>query len=360
MKNDLVAIVLAAGQGTRMKSELPKVLHPVFGRPMLDFVLDAIEQAGAKRIIAIVGHGGEQVAQHVGARAECLTQSERLGTAHAVLQAKEALAGFKGKALIVCGDTPLLSSETLRAVVEHERVGQCPGVVLATKMSDPHGYGRLLRDTQGRVRRIVEHKDATGVEKQIQEINTGVYCIECPALFEILELVKNDNTQGEYYLTDIVELFADQGTPIDAVIRGDPNESLGINSPKQLAQAGRLLRLRALDEFMAQGAIILDPETTHIDREATLGADVIIHPQTAIRGASHIVDRAEIGPGSEIRDSLIGAGARVVYSWVQSAKVGQNARIGPYSRIHPGAIVEAGAVIESFTEIKPASQDTQS
>ncbi|MCX7012104.1 MAG: NTP transferase domain-containing protein [Candidatus Sumerlaeota bacterium] len=335
MNRDLVAVALAAGLGKRMKSDLPKVLHPVCGRPMIDHVLDALEQAGAKRVYAIVGHRGELVREHVGARAVCIDQPERLGTGHAVSQAREALKDFRGDVLIVCGDTPLIRAETLRELTQHERRGDVSGVVLATRMDDPFGYGRVIRDEAGRVLRIVEQKDTTADEAAVHEINTGVYCVDCRALFDALGEVKNDNAQGEYYLTDIVEILARQGRPIEGVVAGDSTEVVGINSRKQLAEADRLLRLRWLDEAMDAGVSVVDPETTFIDRAARFGRDVIVHPFSAVRGASAIGDGAQIGPGTEIRSSTIGARARIVYSWIEEAEIGAGEQVGPYRKIIP-------------------------
>ena len=353
MEREIVAVVLAAGLGKRMKSDLPKVMHPVCGRPMIDHVLDCVGQVGAKAVYVIVGHKGEMTRAHVGSRAVCLTQAQRLGTGHAVLQAKEALDRFEGDVLIVCGDTPLIRPQTLAQLACHGRDARSCGVVLATRLDDPSGYGRVLRDEQGRVLRIVEEKDATAEEASIREINTGAYRIERRALFEALAEVKNDNAQGEYYLTDIVEILGRTGRPIKAVVAGDPTEVIGINSRRELAQADRILRLRILGEFMDQGLTVVDPETTFIDRRARVGRDAVAHPFSAVRGESEIGDGAQIGPGAEIRSSRVGARACVVHSWVEEAEIGEGARIGPYARVHRGARVAPGAQVGSFTEVRP-------
>ncbi len=337
MERQLAALILAAGLGKRMKSDRPKVLHPVCGKPMIDYVLASVQDVGVSRVLAIIGHKGEIVEAHLGNRATCLLQAERLGTGHAVLQAREALRDFDGDVLIVCGDTPLVRAETLRDLVAQRRNLGGAGVVLATRLEDPSGYGRMICDGERRALRIVEQKDASPEEAQVKEVNSGIYCVDAKHLFAALEHVGNDNAQGEYYLTDIVQILHKQDQPIHAVIGGDPTELIGVNSRQDLATADRILRLRWLDEYMGEGVTIVDPATTFIAPNCTFGRDVVIHPFTRIHETCAFGDACEIGPGSEIISSQIGSGAKVRQSWCEETTVEDNAVVGPYARLVPAS-----------------------
>ncbi len=330
MSRPLIALILAAGLGKRMKSERPKVLHRVCGRPMIDYVIDSVQGIGAQQIYAVIGHKGEQVEAHLDGRAHCVLQSERLGTGHAVLQAREALRDFDGDVLILCGDTPLIRQNTLQDFVRrHQELGGA-GVVLATQLANPFGYGRVIRDEQGRALRIVEQKDATPEEALVREVNSGIYCVDCRALFSALDQVGNQNAQGEYYLTDIVGILAREGRPIHAVIGGDPSELVGINSRLDLAAAEKILRLRVVEEYMAAGLTVIDPATTWIEPGSTFGMDVVIHPFTFIRGKCVMDDEAEIGPSSEVVNCTIGRKAIIRQSVCENQIIAYGEVIGPF------------------------------
>jgi len=224
-------------------------------------------------------------------------------------------------------------------------------------MDNSFGYGRIVRGEAGRALRVVEEKDATGEERVIQEINTGVYCVDCKLLFNALSHINNNNAQGEYLLTDIVEIFSEQGRAMDTIVAGDSTEVIGVNSRKQLAQAEWLMRMRILEEYMDEGLTLIDPETTLIERGVKFGRDVTVLPSTSIRGACEIGDGARIGPGVELRSSIAGAKARIIQSWIDASEIGDGVRIGPYARIHPGSKIEPNAIVPSFSDIRPNNHD---
>ena len=271
--SDLAAIILAAGKGTRMKSKLPKVLHKLSGKPMLEHVLDAADEAGADDKIVIVGFGSEQVTEFLGTRARVAVQEEQLGTGHAVLQARDLLGDEKGTALILCGDTPLLEGAELKKFYEtHVKSGA--GVsVLTAEAPDPFGYGRILRDDAGQVTGIVEEKDATPLQRKIREINTGIYCVELPLLFDLLVNLKNDNAQGEYYLTDILAECLKRGRTVAGIKTGDFDMVMGINSRRQLAVAQQVMNARIVGKLMDEGVTVMDPASTFVEKGVKAGRD---------------------------------------------------------------------------------------
>ncbi|MGC7879742.1 bifunctional UDP-N-acetylglucosamine diphosphorylase/glucosamine-1-phosphate N-acetyltransferase GlmU, partial [Desulforudis sp. 1190] len=276
----LVAVVLAAGKGTRMKSRHPKVLHQIAGRPMLHYVLDAVSEAGAGTTVVVAGYGYDAVRAAVGDAAKVVLQDEQRGTAHAVMQTREALSDFTGDILVVCGDTPLITGRTLAGLVSHHRAKGAAATVLTAIVEDPTGYGRVIRDGGGMVARIVEQKDATPDELAVREINTGVYCFSAAGFFDSLRKISNNNQQGEYYLTDIIGVYVAGGRPVASYLASDPVEIMGINDRLQLAAAEKVIRRRVLEGLMRSGVTIVDPDSTYIDAPARIGPDTVIHPQT--------------------------------------------------------------------------------
>jgi len=350
------AIVLAAGQGTRMKSKRPKVLHEVAGRPMVRHVVDALRRAGAERIIVVVGHGADLVrAALADAGVEFVEQAEQLGTGHAVMQAAPALAGFSGSVVVTCGDAPLLRPETVAAVVaEHERVGAA-ATLLTAVLDDPTGYGRVIREGgagAGRVVRIVEEADATEEERRIREINSGTYCFRAPLLFAALQHIAPENAQGEYYLPDAVGVLARDGQLVQAVAAPDPEEVLGVNNRVELARAEAVLRRRIVREWMLAGVTVVDPETVYIDADVRLSPDVTVLPFTFLRGDTYVAEDCRIGPQAEIEDSVIERGATVDRSIVRGSRIGPGASVGPYAYIRPGTVLDEGARVGAFVEVK--------
>jgi bifunctional UDP-N-acetylglucosamine pyrophosphorylase/glucosamine-1-phosphate N-acetyltransferase len=352
---DLLVVILAAGEGTRMKSKLPKVLHPLAGMPMIRYVLDTTLAIGCPRILMVVGHQSDKVRQELkDYPIEFVLQPEQLGTGDAVKRTKEHLKDFEGNLLILNGDTPLISRETLASLVHKH--AEYPVTMLTTMLDNPHGYGRIIRDTYGDVRGIVEEKDASPTQKTVKEICSGIYCFKSNFLFETLEEITPNNVQQEYYLTDVIGIFRKKGVPIHTHSATDPIEVLGINDRIQLAEANRLIRQRVLTEWMQNGVTIIDPQTTYIDRRVTIGRDTTIEPHTIIEGECSIGEDCHIGPFSTIEQSRLGQGVRVMgYCVISQSQIRDQAVIGPFARIRPESVIETGARIGNFVEIKKST-----
>ena len=308
-REDFVGIILAAGDSTRMKSDIPKVLHPILGRPMLDYVIKAVRGSGTQRLMVVIGFKQEMVMDRFrGFDIEFVIQKERLGTAHAVLQTASHLEGFDGDCLITCGDTPLLNDESLRNFHQKHRDEGADLTLLTAYLDDPSGYGRILRDERERVMGIVEEKDADAEQKAIREINTGVYCFRSKTLFDLLRKVKNENKQGEYYLTDCIALARDAGLQIANHVIEDSAEIFGVNSRLELANTTELIRKRKLETLMMNGITILDPNSTYIDYDVNIGSDTTIYPYVVIEGKSDIGKGCTIRPFTYIKDICVGDG----------------------------------------------------
>lgn len=346
------AVVLAAGQGTRMKSKLYKVLHPVCGKPMVEHVVDHIREIGTERIVTIVGHGAELVQEQLGDRSEYALQEEQLGTAHAVQQADRVLGTLSGTTLVVCGDTPLIRPETMKALLDHHKESNAKATILTGLPADPTGYGRIIRNEDGHVERIVEQKDASDDEQKVNEINSGTYCFDNEALFKALKLVKNDNSQGEYYLPDVIEILKNQGEIISAYATTDFEETLGVNDRVALAQAEEQMRARIAERHMRNGVSIISPQNTYISAEAVIGADTILQPGVMIEGASIIGEDCEIGQNSHIINSQIGNGTTIHSSVIINSVVGTDTTVGPFAHIRPDSEIGNKAKIGNFVEIK--------
>ena len=350
---DMVAVILAAGKGTRMKSNLPKVLHEVGGKPMLRHVTAAAQAAGAGRMVVVVGFGGEQVATVMGDEGlEYVTQAQQLGTGHAVMQAKQVLQGYQGTILLLCGDTPLLRPATLQSLRRAHQAGGAAATVLTAKLADPSGYGRILRTDAGNVCGIVEQKDATPEQIRINEINTGIYCFEAGPLFTALDGLTCNNAQQEYYLTDVLAILAQSGQTVGAVTVDDFEETLGINSRVQLAEAEAILRRRKLVELMESGVTVMDPASTFIDAGVAIGRDTVIYPFTWIEGQTVIGEDCRIGPNTRIADSVIGNGVTLHFVYGHECNVDDGATVGPYVHLRPAAKLAAGVKVGNFVEIK--------
>lgn len=348
----LAAVILAAGKGTRMKSNLPKVLHPVCGRAMIEHVLLSVKKTGVHKTVMVVGYQSDLIAELVGDRVEIAYQPEQLGTAHALLQTHAALEEFAGDILVVCGDTPLIRSETLLGLFEeHNRKGNA-ATVLTAILPNPTGYGRVIRSTGGEVLKIVEQKDATLDELSIQEINTGIYCFNTQGLFDALASLRSDNAQGEFYLTDIVKLYNDQGKQVGAMSVEDSAEVMGINDRCQLAEAEKVLRYRILERMMKSGVTIIDPDSTFIDDTVHIGLDSIIYPSTIIEGKSKIDEKCNIGPFSRLVNSVLGCKVTVQNSVITDSKIGDGCNIGPFAYIRPGCVLEREVKVGDFVELK--------
>ncbi|HLH71816.1 MAG TPA: bifunctional UDP-N-acetylglucosamine diphosphorylase/glucosamine-1-phosphate N-acetyltransferase GlmU [Chloroflexota bacterium] len=348
------AVILAAGLGKRMRSDLPKVLHRVAGRPMLQYVVDAARAACVARIVVVLGHGGEQVRAALDAGIETVVQPEQRGTADAVLTARSLLDGDSTcqDVLIANGDCPLLTGALFQTLIAERRRSGAAIAMVVTPLPDPTGYGRVLRDDSGHVLGVVEEAAANDAERAIREVNAGVYCIDAAWLWERLPAVPR-SASGEYYLTDLVALaVADER--IVRTIEAPLEITSGVNDRRQLAVAERQLRDRIRQELMLAGVTILDPSTTYVDSMVTIGRDTTLYPGTIIEGSTVIGSGCVIGPYSRIVDSQIGANVIVNASVVEQAKVGDRVKIGPFSHLRPGARIEADAYIGNYAEVKNA------
>lgn len=348
---ELVAVILAAGQGKRMYSGLPKVLHNVAGQPMIDHVLEAIEPLEPKQIYVVTGFMGEKVRAHVGKRAICVQQDKRLGTAHAVRMVAPKLSKFTGDVLVTVGDTPLIRTETLRELLKRRRAHQVAATVLTTELANPAGYGRIVRNRDGTVRKIVEEKDTNTYEAAINEINTGIYVYDSQRLLDALRRVGNKNAQKEYYLTDTVEIIGRLGGEVEPVVGDDPDETIGVNSRAELARAESILRRRIAFGVMELGVTVIDPSTTYIDKQVRIGRDTVIQPFTILKGRCDIGEGCEIGPNVSITESRLGNECTVRFSCVDHAQLGHEVTVGPYANIRPDCAIQDGAKIGSFVEV---------
>lgn len=349
---NLVAVILAAGKGTRMRSKYPKVLHKVGGKPMLQHVIDAATVAGCDEKVVIVGHEAELVEKMVGSQGKIALQAEQLGTGHAVMQTAEALKGFTGTALILCGDTPLLEGEELKKFCEAHKASGAAATVLTAVMDDPFGYGRIVRDEKGNVQAIVEQKDATEAQKAIKEINTGIYCMECPLMFDILATLTNDNAQGEYYLTDVLEKLNQAGQKVGGVVTEDSDMVMGINSRKQLSVAEGVMRQRILDKLMDNGVTIMDPASTFIEGSVKIGRDTIIYPYTWLEGTTEIGEDCEIGPNARFTNVKIGNDNHLQFIYGHDCEVKNHVTAGPYVHLRPDTVISDGVKIGNYVEVK--------
>ena len=352
---NVFAVILAAGQGTRMKSKLYKVLHPVCGKPMVEHVIDHIGSLDVERVVTVVGHGAELVKETLGNKSEYVLQAEQLGTAHAVQQAEPILGSLEGTTLVVCGDTPLIRPETMQALFAHHEAKNAKATILTAVAENPTGYGRILRDADGQVAQIVEQKDASADQQLVKEINTGTYCFDNKALFEALKKVKNDNSQGEYYLPDVIEILQKQGEVVAAYVTDNFDETLGVNDRFALSQAEELMRARINERHMRNGVTIINPATTHISADAVIGSDSILLPGVIIEGKTVIGEDCKIGPNSHIVDSRVGNGTTIHSSVVLNSQVGNETAVGPFAHLRPDSSLGNHVKVGNFVEVKKST-----
>ncbi|HZW67759.1 MAG TPA: bifunctional UDP-N-acetylglucosamine diphosphorylase/glucosamine-1-phosphate N-acetyltransferase GlmU [Pseudogracilibacillus sp.] len=353
------SVILAAGQGTRMKSKLYKVLHPILEQPMLKYVLNALSAVSIDQTVTVVGHGAEKVKETIGSESDVVLQEEQLGTAHAVMQAESLLGDKQGTTLVVCGDTPLIKEETFEQLFAYHEETGAKATILTTEIAQPTGYGRIIRDEAGNVERIVEEKDATEAERQVNEINTGTYCFDNALLFDVLKQVDNDNAQGEYYLPDVIEILQKQGEKVSAYVTEDEEETIGINDRVALAEAEQIMKKRINEKHLLNGVTIIDPNHTYIGPQVTIEQDAVIYPGSVIAGKTHIGADSIIGPHSEIKDSTIGNDSSVRQSTINSSKIGDNVAVGPYAHIRPESDIGNEVRIGNFVEIKKSKVDDE-
>ncbi len=354
MQNRYV-VVLAAGQGTRMKSKLFKVMHPVMGRPMVGHVVNAAIDADASEVITITGHGAEVVRDYLGEKSQYVFQEEQLGTAHAVMQAKDLLEGKEGTTLVLSGDTPLLRAETLQQLMAFHEEEEAKATILTALADDPFGYGRVIRTEDGLVSKVVEEKDASEDEKKVREINTGTYCFDNQALFQALEKVDNDNAQGEYYLPDVLEILKNDHEKVGAFQLDNMDEALGVNNRVALAEASRIMRERINEQHMTNGVSIIDPNSTYIEIDVEIARDTVVEPNTYIKGRTTIGEDAFIGLGSVISDSQLADGVEIKQSVIEESIIGKNSDVGPNSHLRTGSVLGESVHIGNYVEVKKST-----
>ncbi|MDC3417935.1 bifunctional UDP-N-acetylglucosamine diphosphorylase/glucosamine-1-phosphate N-acetyltransferase GlmU [Aquibacillus salsiterrae] len=354
------AVVLAAGQGTRMKSKLYKVLHPVMGKPMVQHVVDQLKKLELKEIITIVGFGADKVQDQLGNDSRFVIQEEQLGTGHAVMQAEAILEDKDGTTIVVCGDTPLLTKETLQALLDHHQKEGAKATILTAKAQDPTGYGRVIRDEANDVERIVEHKDASSDELTVDEINTGTYCFDNRLLFESLKNVSNDNAQGEYYLPDVIHILRNQKQKISAFQSPTFDETIGVNDRVALSEAERMMKKRINQAHMRNGVTIIDPDHTYIEPDVTIEQDVTIYPGCVLSNGTTIKADSIIGPHTEISNCNVGMETVIRQSVVKDSYIGNRVQIGPFAHVRPDSNIGDEVKIGNFVEIKKASLETNS
>jgi len=351
--NQLTAIILAAGEAKRMRSARPKVLHALCGRPLIAYPVSTARALGA-RVVVVVGRAAEEVRAAVTPEvgASFVEQKERLGTGHAVLQAHVACGDGPGTVLVLPGDVPLLSGATLRRLVEHHVASGAAATLLTAEVADPTGYGRVVRE-QGRPVGIVEHRDATAAERQIREIGTSVYCFDAQRFWPALAQVTPDNEQHEYYLTDVIGILHREGQGLEAVITDDPNECLGVNDRRQLAELAGIMRRRILDRLMAAGVTVIDPATTYVDDTVTIGVDTVLHPGVILQGRTVVGADCVLSAGCQVSDTTLADSVLLKpYCVLAESTVEAGAQLGPFCHLRPLSHVGANAKIGNFVELK--------
>ncbi len=340
------ALILAAGMGTRMKSQKPKVAHEMLGKPLVRWVVDASVSAGCTQVHVVVGHGREQVEPLLD---DCVIsyQNEMLGTGHTIMCAADSFGDFAGTIVVLCGDTPLIRAETIRALIDtHEAAGNA-ATVLTMKPDDPTGYGRILRTPEGNVCGIVEEKDCTEEQRALRECNSGMYCFDARALLDNINKLSRDNAQGEYYLTDMLAILDDAGCKVGSMVVEDDDECLGVNSRRQLAQATKVAQARINGALMDSGVTMLDPDTVWIGPECSVERDCTVFPLTILMGKTHVAQGCTLGPNTRLTNVEVGPGSVLDETVATDAKIGADVVCGPRVTLEPGAVIPDGAVVKA-------------
>lgn len=350
----LKTLILAAGKGTRMKSDMPKVIHKVNGIPMITKIIDTLSGLNPEENILILGHKKEEVLKVVGENCDYVLQTEQLGTGHAVIQAKEKLEGYDGDVMILCGDTPLLRESTLKSLYEYHKESGAVTTILTSIYENPFGYGRIVKE-DGLVKAIVEEKEASEEIKKIKEVNAGVYCFNSKELFKALDKIDNNNEKGEYYLTDVIGIQVSENKKVQSFILEDKMEILGVNSKVELAQAGKVLRDRKNRELMEEGVILIDPETTYVEESVKVGRDTVLYPGVVLQGKTVIGENCEIIGNSRIIDSVLGNNIRVESSVIEKSILEDGVTMGPFAHIRPKSLLKEKVHIGNFVEVKKST-----
>lgn len=354
------AIILAAGKGTRMKSKKAKVLHELCGLPMIQHVINNVKEAGFEEVHTIIGPDSREVSEYLGDSVEKTVQKEQLGTAHAVNQLSDALSGQDGDTLVICGDTPLISPLTIKNLLAFHRERKSLATILSAEAEIPTGYGRVVRNYDGSVKRIVEEKDATSEVRELHEISTGTFIFDNKTLFKALEKVTAENAQNEYYLPDVISIMFSEHKLIDAYETADFNETMGINDRVALARAEELLREQINIRHMQNGVSFMDPKSTYVDAAVKIGMDTLIYPGAVLSGDTTIGENVTITSASHIMDSHIEDDAVIRQSVLAGARVGKGTTVGPYAQLRPGAKLGENVKIGNFVEVKKSELEDES
>lgn len=349
------AIILAAGKGTRMKSDLPKVLHQVAGISMLEHVFRSVSAIEPEKMVTVVGHQADLVQKVLAGQTDFVHQTEQLGTGHAVMMAEGNLAVLEGQTLVIAGDTPLITGESLKGLIDFHVSHKNVATILTAQAENPFGYGRIVRNKIDEVVKIVEQKDATDFEQQIKEINTGTYVFDNKRLFEALKNINTDNAQGEYYLTDVIGIFKEAGEKVGAYKLQDFNESLGVNDRVALATAEKIMRQRINNQHMLNGVTFINPESTYIDIDVELAPDVLLEANVVLKGQTKIGPEAVLTNGTVVVDSIIGQRSVITSSMIEVSEIGADVTVGPYAHIRPDSSLADRVHIGNFVEVKSSS-----
>ncbi len=355
--SELHIVILAAGKGTRMKSELPKVLHPIAGQPLIDRVLDTAQALNPSTMTLVVGHSADKVRTHLAGRPGLAfaAQEPQLGTGHALLQTEPILRGRSGIVILLSGDVPLLRADSLQGLVETHKAAGAAATVLTAKLERPYGYGRIVR-TNGRISRIVEERDATPSQREIKEINSGIYAFDLEPLFDALSAINAENSQGEYYLPDLIGIYRRQKRGVATFTIANAAEIRGINSRTELPEVSKMVRQQKNEELMAAGVTLIDPDTTYIDSDVEIGPDTVIHPFVFIEQGTTIGAACEIHAGSRVVNSKVGDRVLIRnHSVIADATVADGASVGPFAHLRPGASLGQNARVGNFVEMKNAT-----
>jgi len=351
-ESKMVAIILAAGKGTRMKSNLPKALHPICGKPLTRYVIDACRESGIEECIVVIGHGAEEVQAALGNDVKYAVQQEQRGTGDACRAALGLLDGCEGSVMVLAGDVPLLDPAALRELAEEQAASGMAATMLTTVLPDGGHYGRVIRAADDTVEKIVEAKDATPSELAVGEINAAIYCFNLPLLRKYIDELTPANAQGEYYLTDVIGLMVADGHKVGAKISADPNIVLGVNNRVDLSYLTDVVRRKILDRLMLSGITVIDPSTTYVDEDVEVGMDTVLHPMTVLEKGCKIGKNCIIGPSSRLAGAVVEDGAEVLFSNIVESTVGEGCKIGPFAHIRPGCTLGKNVKLGNFVEAK--------